>query len=300
MTQTPLFIFKPSKAVESASHRKLAFPLLFTYDNYMKRFLFINLLFIVAFSIFLIKPTGAFADDLTVSIQPDPAENNKNTSVIVEGCPADSTAAFTINWKNTSGLFKDVNQYEIRKGKVSADGMAAVGFTFLSDKEYWIDVVCGSLSKRPALNVIVGIKSTTPDTSAGGTPYPTLPPPPPPPCQEMKDGKCIKFNTAIGDIDTNGTGLIYSLFVVLLSISGGVALILIIFAGYTIMTSRGNAEQLQKGREMLVSALVGFLFLLFSFVILEVLTVDILHLPGFFHTGGEAGCPPTDPFCHSP
>jgi hypothetical protein len=113
--------------------------------------------------------------------------------------------------------------------------------------------------------------------------WPTMPPPPPPPCAEAIDanGKCNNFASAFGLLGTAPEQFITSLFAVLLSISGGVALLLIVKAGYQMMTSQGKPEQLNAGRDQLVAAIVGLVFLIFSFVILQVIGFDILQIPGF-------------------
>ncbi|MBA3723551.1 MAG: hypothetical protein H0W89_01505 [Candidatus Levybacteria bacterium] len=115
---------------------------------------------------------------------------------------------------------------------------------------------------------------------------PTIPPPPPPPCAEWSDGGpgkgfCKTFATGFGDLGTRTDEFIQSLFAVLLSLSGGIALLLILKAGYQMMTSQGKPEQLQAGRDQLVAAIVGLIFLIFSFVILQIIGYDILQIPGF-------------------
>jgi hypothetical protein len=82
-------------------------------------------------------------------------------------------------------------------------------------------------------------------------------------------------------MNTDPAAFITNIFGILLSISGGVGALLVIRAGYRIMISQGKPEQLQQGRDDLVAAIVGMLFLIFSFVVLQVIGVDILHLPGF-------------------
>ncbi len=105
---------------------------------------------------------------------------------------------------------------------------------------------------------------------------------PPPPCAgPLVNGKCTAVKTAIGDISTEPAGFIGDIFKLLLGISGGIALILIISSGYKFMASQGNPEQVQEARETLTSAIVGLLFIIFSFVILQVIGVDILRIPGF-------------------
>ncbi len=91
-------------------------------------------------------------------------------------------------------------------------------------------------------------------------------------------GSCA---TAIGSISTDVTAFITNVFRILLGFSGGIALILIISSGYKFMTSQGNPEQVQAAKETLTSAIVGLLFIIFSFVILQVIGADILKIPGF-------------------
>lgn len=107
-----------------------------------------------------------------------------------------------------------------------------------------------------------------------------LPDPPKPPCEEFnKDGSCKSIVTAVGKLGTNPETFITRIFAVILSFSGGVAVLLIMKAGYQIMTSRGTPQSLQEGREQLVAAIVGLLFLIFSFVFLQVIGIDILNIP---------------------
>lgn len=103
----------------------------------------------------------------------------------------------------------------------------------------------------------------------------------PAPCINEKDGKCLEIKSAIGNIPTEPAQFVKKLFSVILGVAGGIALILIIIAGYRFLTSQGNPEKVQAAREQLTSAIVGLLFIIFSFVILEVVGVDILGIPGF-------------------
>lgn len=106
----------------------------------------------------------------------------------------------------------------------------------------------------------------------------------PPPCakyDEVEKEKCIAVNTAIGNISTEPQGFVRSVFSLVLGLAGGIALILIILSGYKMMASQGNPEQITAARDQLISAIVGLLFIIFSFVILQVVGVDILRIPGF-------------------
>jgi hypothetical protein len=119
--------------------------------------------------------------------------------------------------------------------------------------------------------------------------YPTVPPPPPPPCLRLGDGGCVAFSTAVGELGTKPEEFITRLFAILLSVSGGIALLLIIKAGYQMLTSQGKPEQINAGRDQLVAAIVGLIFLIFSFVILQVIGFDILQIPGFSGAGAGGG-----------
>ncbi len=93
--------------------------------------------------------------------------------------------------------------------------------------------------------------------------------------------KCLVVDTAIGPLRVEPQEFIKSIFGLVLSLSGGIALILIIISGYRLMASRGNPEALQGAQEQLTSAIIGLLFIIFSLVILEIIGVDILKIPGF-------------------
>ncbi len=93
--------------------------------------------------------------------------------------------------------------------------------------------------------------------------------------------RCLEVDTAIGPISTEPQGFVRSIFTLVLGLSGGIALILIIIAGYKMMSSGGNPEATKAATEQLTSAVIGLLFIIFSFVILQIIGVDILKIPGF-------------------
>jgi hypothetical protein len=93
---------------------------------------------------------------------------------------------------------------------------------------------------------------------------------------------CKTFMTGLGQpIDTDAAGFVKGVFSIVLGLSGGIALILIIISGYKYMASQGNPEAVKSATEQLTSAIVGLLFIIFSFVILQIIGVDILRIPGF-------------------
>jgi hypothetical protein len=93
--------------------------------------------------------------------------------------------------------------------------------------------------------------------------------------------------TAIGCISTNPTDLLGKIVGLAMGIAGGIAFLLMLFGGFQIMTSAGNPEQLNAGRELIVSAITGLLLIIFSIFLLQFIGVNIIGIPGF--TPGDTG-----------
>lgn len=87
--------------------------------------------------------------------------------------------------------------------------------------------------------------------------------------------------TAFGNISTKPEGFVTSVFGIILSLVGVVSVLMIIISGYKLMVSQGNPEKLQGAKEQLTAAIVGLLFVIFSFFILQTIGVNLLNLPGF-------------------
>lgn len=90
------------------------------------------------------------------------------------------------------------------------------------------------------------------------------------------------IQTAIGCIPTTASGFAWFFLKYLLGIAGLIAFFLIILAAFQILTSGGNPEKLEGGKQLLTAALVGLFFIIFSVVILQFIGINILGgLPGF-------------------
>lgn len=61
----------------------------------------------------------------------------------------------------------------------------------------------------------------------------------------------------------------------ILVIAGIVAVIFIILGGIRYAISQGNPQDLEKGKDMIVYALVGLFFVIFAFVIVQFVTANI-------------------------
>ncbi len=103
-------------------------------------------------------------------------------------------------------------------------------------------------------------------------------------CTECLDGTTlggpIGAHTALGCLPTDlPTFLRDYLFTAGLGVAGGIAFLLILWGGFTIIISQGDPQKIQQGREIIVSATVGLLFIIFAIVILNIIGKDILNLP---------------------
>lgn len=100
------------------------------------------------------------------------------------------------------------------------------------------------------------------------------------------------ISTAIGCIPVLGSGGMNDFLAFILrwatGIGSGIAFVLMLYSGFMIMTSQGNPERMQAGRELLTSAISGLLLIIFSIFILKFIGIDILGLCKF----GFGICPP--------
>jgi len=89
------------------------------------------------------------------------------------------------------------------------------------------------------------------------------------------------IETAIGCVVyENINAFIKFMLIWFIGISGGTAFMLMVYGGFLFITSAGNPEKVRVARTILVSALSGLLFLIFSVFILRVIGVQILNIPG--------------------
>lgn len=93
------------------------------------------------------------------------------------------------------------------------------------------------------------------------------------------------LNTAIGCIPFSEPNSFMSFFLRwAIGLGGGIAFLLVVYSGFIILTSQGNPERLKAGQELLSSAIMGLILLVFATFILRVIGVDILVIPGFSST----------------
>jgi hypothetical protein len=122
-------------------------------------------------------------------------------------------------------------------------------------------------------------------------PFPTLAPL----CEQISDPtlhqKCLDCMvnggkagiwTAVGCLSADPSTLIKEyVFTAGVGIAGGIAFLYFLYGAFIILTSAGNAERVEEGKQIITSSVAGLLLLIFSVFLLKVVGVDILRLPGF-------------------
>lgn len=107
------------------------------------------------------------------------------------------------------------------------------------------------------------------------------------PANDPDDLKCVTQNgndgviTEVGCIPKDPLGFATEYYRIGLGLIGGLSLLFIIFGGYTLLTSEGNPQRIRTGKTYIFYAFIGLLLAIFGYVFMEVIAVDILHLPGF-------------------
>ena len=79
----------------------------------------------------------------------------------------------------------------------------------------------------------------------------------------------------------NASFVIAGVILLFYFVMGGIAFLLIVYAGFMIMSSSGNPDRLKAGQELMTSAISGIVLLVLSIFVLRVIGVDILKIPGF-------------------
>lgn len=99
--------------------------------------------------------------------------------------------------------------------------------------------------------------------------------------------RCIEcFNdggiwTAVGCVPQTADGIISTIMQLGLIIAGAVVLIMILVGSFMLSTSQGDPKKAQEAKEMITSAIIGLLFVIFSITILQFIGISIIKIPGF-------------------
>lgn len=87
--------------------------------------------------------------------------------------------------------------------------------------------------------------------------------------------------TAVGCIGADSDSIVTRLVRIGLGIAGGVALLMILAGSFMFSTSQGDPKKASEAKELITSAVIGLVFIIFSVTLLQFIGVTILHLPGF-------------------
>jgi len=91
-----------------------------------------------------------------------------------------------------------------------------------------------------------------------------------------------QINTAIGCIPVDNLQLFIStLLPWSIGIAGGIAVLLIIYAGFLYSTSAGNPQRIEAAKELLTAAISGLILLIFAALLLRIIGQTVLRIPGF-------------------
>lgn len=85
-----------------------------------------------------------------------------------------------------------------------------------------------------------------------------------------------EIDTGLGPICPDPTGLVTFILNLALGTAGGIALLMVIYGGFKVLTSSGDPKAVMEGRETITSAIAGLLLILFSVALLKIIGVDIL------------------------
>lgn len=90
------------------------------------------------------------------------------------------------------------------------------------------------------------------------------------------------ITTALGCIPINNLNeFMAQILKIALGLGGGIAFLLMIVGIFQVIGSAGSPDRLKAGQEVITSAIIGLLLIIFSVFLLELIGVKILALPGF-------------------
>lgn len=93
--------------------------------------------------------------------------------------------------------------------------------------------------------------------------------------------KVNEIATDFGCFPNDPVGFAQKFYGIGLAFIGGLSLLVLMYGGYAIMTSKGDPRRVNIGKSYIVYAIGGLLLAIFGYVFIEVVLVDILRVPGF-------------------
>ncbi|MBI3341606.1 hypothetical protein HY024_00625 [Candidatus Curtissbacteria bacterium] len=98
------------------------------------------------------------------------------------------------------------------------------------------------------------------------------------PCSAHPESRepATQCQTALGSIPIDAKGFTQKVLSISLGLAGGIALIFMVYGSIKILISSGDPKKVGEGREVIVAAVTGLLFLIFSVLILKYIGLTIL------------------------
>jgi glucose uptake protein GlcU len=87
--------------------------------------------------------------------------------------------------------------------------------------------------------------------------------------------------TDLGCMPNDPIGFTQKFYPIGLGFIAGLSLLVLILGGYRILTSQGDPTKINEGKSYIFYAITGLVLAIFGFVFIQVVVVDLLHIPGF-------------------
>lgn len=87
--------------------------------------------------------------------------------------------------------------------------------------------------------------------------------------------------SSLGCIPTSSGGIVTQLIKIALGLAGTAAILMILAGGFLLSVSQGDTKRVGEAKELITSAVIGLLFIIFSITLLRFIGVTIFQLPGF-------------------
>ena len=88
--------------------------------------------------------------------------------------------------------------------------------------------------------------------------------------------------TVFGCLSTRPEKFVKSTLTIVFGAAGGIAFLAVLAGSAIILTSSGNPQRIQLGKDMITSSIFGLLLIVFSVFLLRIVGFDILKIPGNF------------------
>ncbi len=215
------------------------------------------------------QSSGTFTDPRRYRYNPEPPVLNEAFQIQFNPVSGWSASSFYIQWTS------ETSSGQIRLSDASADGVWVANVPAQSTQFGWQlygEPVSASTSVSCGISGVAfsGVGIDGGDGSSGKNP-----------CLDTNgDGKVDTCPTGIGNIPTNLGDFATAVLRIALGISGGIVLILMVIGSIRVMTSSGDPKNVAAGRDMIVAALTGALFIAFSVMIMQFLGTAVVPIPG--------------------